>query len=329
MKLLLLALVTLAINHTTNTFAQALPVNRYYNRLLLLDKIGDTPSFAFSLRKLTSKYTGYAIRLRRSTDNVQADISFDKNNVVSKLSNACIALPQSSSFSVGDVIPLSTFIQSATVYATIWYDQSDNHFDAVQTDQAKQPTFIVGSAGPGDTTYCSLSFLGSSLQGLMVNQGMQTLLGNGTLGTMLLIAKIKAQTTNSAFGYLSSTNSTRWSCHLNWIDGNCYFDASENCCAQQRAFYNGASLNLLKHYAFIRGLNYKTVRVNGGVTPLNNSSAVSVSLSGGAFGIGTSNSNTLQGFTGTVNEVILFPASLSVSRVQLFESDQMYFWVVQ
>jgi hypothetical protein len=333
--LLTLSILFLFTSVPITATAQTIPVNRYHGNYLLLDKINDPSSFAFSLRKLTNRYTGYAIRLRRSTDNVQADISFDQNNTVSITSNASIAGPQSqlNGFTVGDVMTLGAFMQSATVYATIWYDQSDNHFDAVQTNQTKQPTFIVGSAGPGDTTYSSLSFLGTSSQALIVSQGMQTLLGGGIRGSLLLMAKVTSQMINDSFGYLSSyggvNSNQRWSCQINWEDGNCYFDASENCCVQARAFYNGASLNLLKHYAFVRGNSYKTVRVNGGATTLNNTYVPSIPLSGGTFGIGMTSLSSTAGFTGKINEVILLPSDLPLSQLQFFESDQMAFWAAQ
>jgi hypothetical protein len=41
----------------------------------VLDQLGINPSFAFSTRKLRSGYSGFALRIRRSTDNAQADVA--------------------------------------------------------------------------------------------------------------------------------------------------------------------------------------------------------------------------------------------------------------
>lgn len=331
MRVLFLSLIVfLVVSTNVSGYAQVIPMNRYETNRLLLDKLGDVTSFAFSLRKLTNRYSGYALRLRRSTDNVEADVSFDASNNVSATSIVHIASPQSSGLFVGDIMPLAVFIQSATVYASIWYDQGGNHYDATQNDVTKQPVFTLGSSGLTDSQYAALGFVGTSKQALVVNQGMEIILGGGVRGTLLLIAKLTAQSQSDSFGYLSSVGDPsfgqRWSCHLNWSDGNCYFDASETCCVQYRAFPNSSNLNLFKQYAFVRGDNHKTVRVNGAATPLANTAVPSSQLSGGAFGVGTSSGSVNNGFTGKVTELIFFPADLPLNRLKLFESDQLPFW---
>ena len=50
----------------------------------VLDQVGLVPSFAFSTRKLREGFSGFALRIRRSTDNAEADVAFDTNNIVSE-----------------------------------------------------------------------------------------------------------------------------------------------------------------------------------------------------------------------------------------------------
>ena len=62
---------------------------------------------AYSLRKLRSAYTGYAIRVRRSSDNTEQDIGF------------------SSTFGL-DTSSLTSFCGAGNGFVTTWYDQSGN-----------------------------------------------------------------------------------------------------------------------------------------------------------------------------------------------------------
>lgn len=89
---------------------------------LLLDAYPNAAA-AYSVRKLKSAYLGSAIRVRRSTDNVEQNIGF---NVVNEL----------------DITALTSFIGSNTGYISIWYDQSGNSRDAVQTNNSLQPVIV-------------------------------------------------------------------------------------------------------------------------------------------------------------------------------------------
>ena len=45
----------------------------------LLDQFGDNIRIAYSVRKLSSTYSGAAMRVRESSGNTEADIGFDSN----------------------------------------------------------------------------------------------------------------------------------------------------------------------------------------------------------------------------------------------------------
>jgi hypothetical protein len=70
----------------------------------LLDTYGDAV-YAYSLRKLSSTYTGNAIRVRRSSDNSEQDIGFDANGNL-------------------DTSSLLSFVGSGDGFISVWYDQS-------------------------------------------------------------------------------------------------------------------------------------------------------------------------------------------------------------
>ena len=73
----------------------------------------------FSLRKLRDQYSGFAIRVRRASDNTEQDIGFTGNDL--------------------DTTSLSTFCSGTDGFVTTWYDQSGQAFDATQTTNSRQP----------------------------------------------------------------------------------------------------------------------------------------------------------------------------------------------
>lgn len=294
----------------------------------VLDQVGVTPSFAFSTRKLREEYTGFAVRLRRATDNSEIDVAFDDNGIVSDNSIVTLAVVGTSGASLGDTTTLSIYKGANPLYVTIWYDQSTNGYNGIQNTVAKQAVFTMASAG-ATNQYASLLFSGASGQNVIVNQNMQTLLGNvtagmGLRGSICMVAKIKANADNFTFGY--DTGAIRWSGHMNWSDANCYIDLGTSTDAS-RSFGNGARLNLYKNYIFLRGNNYKTMRASG--TSLLNNGAMgnNAGLSGGTFGVGFAvTANSTIGFTGNIPEFILFPEPLTVSQYSLMENNQISFW---
>ena len=77
---------------------------------------------AYALRRLFGAYTGAQVRLRRSTDNAEVDVTFDK---------------------YGHLVDfdLTTWIGAATAYVTTWYDQSGEDNDLTQTNVTYQPKY--------------------------------------------------------------------------------------------------------------------------------------------------------------------------------------------
>ena len=69
----------------------------------ILDRFGGA-SVAYSLDKLNKKYTGSAVRVRRSIDNAETDIGFVGNSL--------------------DTASLESFASGTDAFVTTWYDQS-------------------------------------------------------------------------------------------------------------------------------------------------------------------------------------------------------------
>ena len=85
-------------------------------------------SVAYSLRRLSSTYTGNAIRVRRSSDNTEQNIGFD-------------------AFGNLDTTALTTFCSGTNGFVTTWYDQSGNSRNATQTTAANQPQIYDSITG--------------------------------------------------------------------------------------------------------------------------------------------------------------------------------------
>ncbi|WP_432727370.1 arabinofuranosidase catalytic domain-containing protein [Klebsiella grimontii] len=90
---------------------------------------GYIPAIALSLRKLSSSYSGPAIRVRRSTDNAETDIGFTSSGDL-------------------DTAALLSFCGSGNGFVSVWYDQSGNGFNATRSGAAGQPRIV--SAGVVD-----------------------------------------------------------------------------------------------------------------------------------------------------------------------------------
>lgn len=305
---------------------QALPANRYYNLSYVLDETTQSPSFAYSLRKLRSSYLGFAVRVRRSSDNAEANVSFDANDVVSANSSVTITAIGTSSLTIGQVLNYNTFRGATTLFVTTWYDQGLNAYHATQTNNTLQPTLVLNTASPSNLLPSILYDGTAPADFLSVGQPIQNITTNGINGSFMLVCRPTQNQNQLSFG-TSLPSNWRWAVHLNWSDGFCYFDASEVCCAPNRRFLNTANINSYRQYSFIRGATYKTALLNNNVTALNNSSAVSTAQTGGNFLLGSwSGSPASTGFFGNTSEIIMFPTDLTTAQIAPVISNQMLFW---
>jgi len=81
------------------------------------------PTFGVSLRKIKSDYTGKVLKVRRSSNNDETDISFFNNEI--------------------NVDELLGFVGEGDGFITVWYDQYQNN-NAIQTTTNLQPIIVSG-----------------------------------------------------------------------------------------------------------------------------------------------------------------------------------------
>ncbi len=111
---------------------------------LLLD---DYPGaeIALSLRQLDNDYTGNAIKVRRSNDSVEQEIGFDDNGNL-------------------DESNLLSFVGTGNDgFITVWYDQSGNENNAVQSTISMQPQIVSSGSILYSGGKPTINFNGSTL----------------------------------------------------------------------------------------------------------------------------------------------------------------------
>jgi hypothetical protein len=82
---------------------------------------------AYSLDKISSTYTGSAIRVRRTSDNAEQDIGFDVNDNL-------------------DTTALLAFVGASNGVIVTWYDQSVSIKNAIQATFNRQPRIVTNGS---------------------------------------------------------------------------------------------------------------------------------------------------------------------------------------
>jgi hypothetical protein len=93
---------------------------------LLLDTYTGAAA-AYSVRKLDKDYTGYCMKVRRASDDAEADIGFASNGDV-------------------DSSAIATHCGASNGFVSVWYDMSGNANNATQNTSGNQPQIYNGTA---------------------------------------------------------------------------------------------------------------------------------------------------------------------------------------
>ena len=109
---------------------------------LLLDTYTGA-AVAYSVRKLDKDYSGYCMKVRRDSDDAEADIGFD-------------------GFGGVDQVSIATHCGAANGYVVTWYDQSGNSNDATQSTAGSQPQIYNGTAVITENGKPALDFDGTN-----------------------------------------------------------------------------------------------------------------------------------------------------------------------
>jgi hypothetical protein len=149
---------------------------------------------AYSIRKLSSSYSGSCMRIRRSSDNSEQDIGFVNGEL--------------------DTAAISTFISSSNAFVTIWYDQSGNGVNATQSTALSQPQ--IAANGVIWTINSKPTIYALNTRSLMTFTAFTT-----TEVAQLLVGKKKTANTDRMTGFSGPGGPGPLFAH--WQDDNIYF----------------------------------------------------------------------------------------------------------
>ncbi len=121
----------------------------------LLDTVQGATA-AFSQRKLSSSYTGAALRVRRSSDGTESDIGFNASGDL-------------------DTAALLTFVGANSAFVSVFYDQTGNGSQFGQAGTTAQPRLV--NSGTVDTI--------NGKPAMLFDGSNDTLTGNATANAIL------------------------------------------------------------------------------------------------------------------------------------------------
>ncbi|MFN7494987.1 MAG: arabinofuranosidase catalytic domain-containing protein, partial [Cyclobacteriaceae bacterium] len=265
--------------------------------------VGLTPatSASYSLRRLSPTYTGFAIQVRRNSDNTTQDIGFTAGGDL-------------------DQAALLSFVGGGSGFVSIWYDQSGFGRNAVQATQARQPRIV--NTGVVDT---------QNGRPTMIFSGGQTLLSSmtaaqGTTGGTITTSNFVFQNATVQSSLLSNADggANRYNLHASWSDGSTYFDIGN-------IFAGGRISTPLVWPSY----SIATFRRNGtqgdiwknGVNSLSSGAFNSSVTSAASMWIGSYDGNQFF-INGSLSELTVFPSALSnADRVALECSQSAYYTI--
>ena len=252
-----------------------------------------TASFAYSMRKLRAAYAGPAVKIRRSSDSVQADIGFDA----------------SGNF---DVAAATAHIGGGTGYITAWYDQSGNGWDVTQTSGvAYEPVYSAA----GMNSKPSVDFTGAALAGLFRAGVPGSTACPAPTTTVMAVMDDDANGQQGTLFSWADAAINRFLCHspysntFYWDYGNSTAGSGRNSVAVPAGWHTGGHLLELgrdsgnTQYIMVDGVSLVTT---GGMTAL--------PTGGGAnWAIGETASGSLN-YNGLLSELVIWAADLAANR---------------
>lgn len=170
---------------------------------------------AFSLRKLDKDYTGNCIRIRRdSTGQAETDIGFDASGVI-------------------DTNAIKNFIRNNSAFVTIWYDQTGNSFNHINTVTTEQPRIALNGTIERNNGEVAILFDGSNdalrfsaNTGIFQNvaggsiYSVHRYVANPTTGRIIYFASVNTNSGNTRFALGGGLTSNRHSIITRRLDAD-------------------------------------------------------------------------------------------------------------
>jgi hypothetical protein len=269
---------------------------------LLLD-LYPNASVAYSLRKLSSIYTGNAIRVRRSSDNAEQDIGFSSGNL--------------------NTTDLTAFCSSGNGFITTWNDQSGNVKNGTQATAINQPQIV--SSGTIFTSGSKSAIQNASTRGTKTNT-----IAFSSYSEIWLYAVVDVTTTTTQVIFESSPNfNTPVGSFLILIDGGRLVVLTRN------STYSGVSCPITTGRKLI-SIKIKTnttatlaydIYINGALqTKTIDNNTNTVSFSDQILSLLSRDGNSV-GFTNKSQELIIFTGDQSANNSGISTNINTYYGI--
>ena len=135
----------------------------------LLDHFPTDIHYAFSLRRFNA-WTGFGFRIRRNSDDVEADLYYDDTGDISLDSVVSNFSSSSSATNLGTFMASSGYTDADSLgsadnaQVVTWRDQSGNGRDVTNATEAYQPTIVSGGVLKTENGVAAMDFSGNMLQ---------------------------------------------------------------------------------------------------------------------------------------------------------------------
>ena len=283
-----------------------------------------TSAAAYSLRKVKASYASNAVRIRRSSDDVEVDVAFDSDDKVSA-SSAITNPEQGGEIYQITATTLGVFLNENTpdgdsAFVHTWYDQAGSN-NAVQATAANQPKIAQSGALLAD----GLDFDGSN--DFLESTSLSSIYtGTDTVSSAFIVVNSDAASTTQ---YIVGAGSTSAGNPMY----NTLFHSGGNIGWQARDDAGTLKSNL-SATPYVANQMYLVSNINSGTTTDFNSNAV-IKDNGADSDVGAKTINTVKlgargnGSTsplnGSIKEAIFYAADQSNNRFRIESNINNYY----